>query len=112
MSVSEFLPSTVAKNKVVDGRISTRARWLLIGLGLLLLAALAAPLFVAAGCFNPDQPSCSYACADADPRCPDDYECRSDGYCHLTGTTEACLFSDAAVPLDMAQPPDLTPSTD
>ena len=41
MSVSEFLPSTVAKPKTVDGRISPRARWLLIGLGLLLLAALA-----------------------------------------------------------------------
>ena len=64
------------------------------------------------GCFNVDKPSCSYACSDTSPKCPDDYECCLDGYCHLTGTTEACLFSDAAVPLDMAQPPDLTPSTD
>ena len=41
MSFSEFLPSRVAKDKTVEGRISSRARWLLIGLGLLLLAALA-----------------------------------------------------------------------
>lgn len=40
MSVSEFLPSRVAKDKTAEGRISSRARWLLIGLGLLLLAAL------------------------------------------------------------------------
>ena len=41
MSVSEFLPSRVAKDKTADGRISSRTRWLLIGLGLLLLAVLA-----------------------------------------------------------------------
>lgn len=77
---------------------------------LLLLAALAAPLFAAAGCFNPDQPSCSYACADSDPKCPDDYECRADGYCHLIGTGEtACGFAaaDMSVP---AQPTDMSQS--
>jgi hypothetical protein len=55
-----------------------------------------------AGCFNVDQPICSYACADTDPRCPEDYECRSDGYCHLIGSTEACAYSDAALSMDMS----------
>ncbi len=74
---------------------------------LLALAVLA----VAAGCFNPDKPTCSYVCADVDPKCPDDYECRPDGYCHLIGTTDSCLFSDAATPNDMAMtlPSDMTP---
>lgn len=40
MSVSEFLPSGVAEDKTAEGHTSSRARWLLIGLGLLLLAAL------------------------------------------------------------------------
>jgi multidrug efflux system membrane fusion protein len=40
MSVSEFLPSRSAKEKTVEGRISSHSRWWLIGLGLLLLAAL------------------------------------------------------------------------
>ena len=64
-----------------------------------------------AGCFNVDKPTCSYACSDTDPKCPEDYECRTDGYCHLVGTTAACAFSDAAVPLDMSvavTPNDLT----
>lgn len=38
MSVSEFLPSSAAKNKTAQSRISSRARWPLIGLGLLLAA--------------------------------------------------------------------------
>jgi multidrug efflux system membrane fusion protein len=40
MSVSEFLPSRVGKDKTAEGRISSRGRWLVAGLGLLLLAAL------------------------------------------------------------------------
>lgn len=39
MSVSEFLPSTLAKDKTAGGRTSSRVRVLLIGLGILLLAA-------------------------------------------------------------------------
>ncbi len=77
------------------------------------LLAVATLAFAAAsfsGCFNVDKPTCSYACSDTTPACPDDYECRTDGYCHLVGTTDACLFSDAAVPLDMSMPLDLTPS--
>ncbi len=66
------------------------------------------------GCFNVDKPTCSYACSDTDPKCPEDYECRADGYCHLTGTTAECAFSDAAVPLDMsmATPADLVSTSD
>ena len=76
---------------------------------LLLFAALAV-----AGCFSPDKPTCSYACADVEPRCPEDYECRSDGYCHLVGSTTMCLFSDAAMPQDMSvtMPPDMTQPPD
>ena len=66
-----------------------------------------------AGCFSPDKPTCSYACADVEPKCPDDYECRTDGYCHLKGSTTACFFSDAAVPLDLSKgAPDLISKTD
>lgn len=81
------------------------------------LLAVATLAFAAAsfsGCFNVDKPTCSYACSDTTPKCPDSYECRTDGYCHLVGTTEACMFSDAAVPIDMSMstPADLTPSSD
>lgn len=58
------------------------------------------------GCFNPDKPTCSFVCAGAAPLCPDDYECRSDNYCHLKGTTDSCGFSDAAVaPQDLSATP-------
>jgi hypothetical protein len=77
---------------------------------LLSVAALALAAASFSGCFNVDKPTCSYACSDTTPACPDDYECRTDGYCHLVGTTDACLFSDAAMPLDMSMPLDLTPS--
>ncbi len=66
------------------------------------LLALAALTLASAGCFNVDKPTCSYACAASAPQCPTDYECRADGYCHLVGTTDACLFSDAAMPQDMS----------
>ena len=82
---------------------------------LLAVATLALAVGSVSGCFNPDKPSCSYACSDTTPKCPDDYECRSDGYCHLVGTTDACLFPDAAVPLDMSMmstAQDLTPTSD
>jgi hypothetical protein len=62
-------------------------------------------LFACAGCFSPNEPTCSFACADSDPKCPLDYTCLSDGYCHLQGDTASCGFSDASVPLDMATKP-------
>jgi hypothetical protein len=66
------------------------------------------------GCFNVDKPTCSYACSDTTPKCPDDYECRTDGYCHLTGTTASCSFADASVApiVDMSMPHDLVSTTD
>jgi hypothetical protein len=79
------------------------------------LLAIAALALACGGCFNPDKPTCSYACADTEPKCPQDYECRSDGYCHLTGTTEACAFGDAAMPGDMSASAgggDMTPAGD
>lgn len=77
---------------------------------LIVLVALA----LAGGCFNPEKPTCSYACAASGMSCPTDYECRTDGYCHLVGSTDACLFSDAAVPLDMsvAVPGDMSAGRD
>jgi hypothetical protein len=60
------------------------------------------------GCFDPDKPLCSYACSETDHSCPDDYECRTDNYCHRKGSTGECGFSapaDQSVPLS---PPDLT----
>ena len=70
------------------------------------LASLVAALALgAAGCFSPSEPICSFACADTDPKCPQDYVCASDGYCHLPGhESESCGFSDASVPIDMALP--------
>jgi hypothetical protein len=64
--------------------------------------ALLVVVLAAGGCFSPDRPVCSYACSDTAPKCPDDYECRSDGYCHRVGTTAACGFSDAAMPQDLS----------
>jgi hypothetical protein len=66
------------------------------------LLSIAALALACAGCFSPDEPVCSYACAEVAPKCPDDYECRPDGYCHKIGSTASCAFSDAAVPLDMS----------
>jgi hypothetical protein len=55
----------------------------------------------ATSCFSPDQPVCAYACGD-NGACPDNYECRSDSFCHKIGTTEACPFPDASAPPDLA----------
>jgi hypothetical protein len=70
-------------------------------------------LFVVAigfgGCFSPSEPICSFQCSDSDPKCPMDYTCASDGYCHLAGhESESCGFSDASVPPDLAPPNDLS----
>lgn len=56
-------------------------------------------LATSAGCFNPSKPTCSFVCADTDPKCPDDYSCGADNYCHLKNSTAPCGFSDAAAPL-------------
>jgi hypothetical protein len=66
-----------------------------------------------AGCFDPDQPTCSYVCSESEPRCPQDYECRADNYCHLVGSVAECGFSDAGVSIDLsASAPDLAQPAD
>ena len=67
-------------------------------------------------CFAPELPACSYRCAKSEPSCPDEYECRTDGYCHLKGNSEACPFTQDLIPPpvrdlscqlpDLATPPD------
>jgi len=69
----------------------------------LLLFCLA--LVPVSGCFSYDEPVCAYKCGGGTD-CPDNYECRSDGYCHQLGSTEACGFSDAAAVIDMSIPSD------
>lgn len=83
---------------------SSAPRFALFGRRSRRLLAIAALALATAGCFNPDKPVCSYACSDTSPKCPDDYECRSDGYCHRVGTpaNASCGFSDAAMPGDMS----------
>ena len=86
-----------AANQTVTAR---RWRLAVVGLG-------AAALVLLARCFQPDLPACAYRCNTAEPRCPDEYECRSDGYCHLKGSTEACRYSMDLLPAaDMSLPPD------
>jgi hypothetical protein len=79
-------------------------------------AALALASLALSGCFNVDEPVCSYACAEVEPKCPEDYECRSDGYCHKKGTTGACSFSvldmSAAAVNDLASSDLAPPTTD
>ena len=80
--------------------------------GLSLLALSGALVMTLGQCFSPDLPVCSYQCASDEPACPDDYECRTDGYCHLKGSTEACPYSMDLGP-DAAQArPDLSTTAD
>lgn len=87
---------------------------------LLPLLLLSAGALTTARCFSPDLPACAYICAATAPRCPDQYECRDDGYCHKRGSTEACPYRmdlspappDLTPPLDLASSPDLTPPPD
>ena len=68
------------------------------------LIALAAVLTVVA-CFAPDNPICAFRCDDSamnSGHCPDAYECRGDGYCHLKGSTEACPFPPLDMPMSVA----------
>jgi hypothetical protein len=71
----------------------------------LLMRALLAVLALSSltGCFNPDEPLCSFSCGPGD-KCPPRYFCATDGYCHKDGYTAACPgFSDASVP-DLGMP--------
>lgn len=69
-----------------------------------------------ARCFTPELPACSYRCNMTEPRCPDEYECRTDGYCHLKGNNAECPYMQdlepppvrdlSSPPRDLAQPQD------
>ncbi len=74
-------------------------------------ALLVALALVAGGCFSYQTPMCSFACADTDPKCPPDYQCLSDGYCHLHGMAGSCGYSDAAMQpgdISVSMPADLS----
>jgi hypothetical protein len=81
----------------------------------LLGAVLCGGLLFLTRCFSPTLPACSYICNSAEPKCPDEYECRADGYCHLRGSTESCPYSMDLSPApprpDLSGPADLA-STD
>jgi hypothetical protein len=78
-------------------------RWL--GVFRLLLAATAATCF--GSCFTPTYSDCAFRCATVAPLCPAEYECRSDGYCHLPDSTAQCAAVGAA-DLSMNTPQDLS----
>lgn len=101
-----------------------RAALIPLGFGSLLVCV----LVLLSRCFSPDLPACSFVCGTEEPRCPTQYECRGDGYCHLSGSTEACPYTmdlspapqrpdlsssgDMTAPPDQATPPDLTAAPD
>lgn len=66
----------------------------------LLGLSLGAAVLALTQCFSPTLPVCSYQCAPEAPLCPDDYECRGDGLCHLKGNQDVC-------PFDLSSPGDL-----
>lgn len=69
------------------------------------------------GCFTPTYADCAFRCGSEDPKCPAEYECRSDGYCHLPDSTAICAIpklpdlSLSSSP-DLADPVDADTSTD
>lgn len=71
----------------------------------LLLAASAATCF--GSCFTPTYSDCAFRCATIAPLCPAEYECRSDGYCHLPDSTAQCAAA-GAVDMAVMTPQDLS----
>jgi hypothetical protein len=65
---------------------------------LLLLAGLAA---VAAACFSPLQPACTFACGPSGA-CPEKYTCESDGLCHRADGQGQCDLESGGSPSDGA----------
>ncbi|MFO0578786.1 MAG: hypothetical protein U1A78_32690 [Polyangia bacterium] len=61
-----------------------------------------AAVLALAQCFAPTYSDCAFRCGPQAPLCPDEYECRSDGYCHLRESTASCPYT-----LDLSPPPDL-----
>ena len=82
-----------------------KRNWRVILVPFVLGTALVAGLGSLSRCFSPTLPACSFVCNTTDPKCPDEYECRSDNYCHLKGSSEACPYTMDLTPLpnrDMA----------
>lgn len=67
-----------------------------------------AALALAAGvvlsqCYAPTYSDCAFRCGPAAPMCPEQYECRVDGYCHLPASMVICAVAhDLGVALDLA----------
>ena len=53
------------------------------------------------GCFAPTYTDCAFRCGTEAPVCPAEYECRSDGYCHLPAGSASCI-GPLSVDLGMA----------
>ena len=80
----------------------------LSAIALLVAAAAALP-----ACFSPEEPACAFRCDDSannQNRCPENYTCQADGYCHKNGTSSVCPYPDASATQqpDMSRMPDLT----
>jgi len=82
----------------------------------LLLSSLGGFLILGLGflsrCFSPQLGDCAYVCYQNDggaPLCPEQYECRSDGYCHLLGSTMVCPYTIDLGPAPDGPPADLLP---
>lgn len=57
-----------------------------------LFGLITAGLFCAS-CYAPTYGDCAFRCGSANPVCPDEYECRTDGYCHLHDSAIVCSFA-------------------
>ncbi len=54
-------------------------------------------------CFSPSYSDCAFRCSLTPPACPDEYDCQSDGYCHLHGSTTSCVFTSTAADMSPAK---------
>lgn len=75
-----------------------RVRFLFPAYGLLGLVA----GLLLSQCFVPTYSDCAFRCGTTTPLCPEQYECRSDGYCHLPDSAAVCSLSDLSVAIDLA----------
>jgi len=85
-----------------------RRSWFVPSLGIAALTLLGVGLW--SSCFAPTYSDCAFRCGSGEPRCPDEYVCQSDGYCHLPDSTAVCGPAqgiDLATSLDLATPADL-----
>jgi hypothetical protein len=69
-------------------------------------------LLAVGACFDPPTANISFRCGP-DGACPDRYECRDDGCCHLIGSSaaEVCTLTDASTS-DTPEAPDAPPPVD